>query len=123
MILTAASIASPTLRAIDCRDCNPESMSAADKGIAMKAISRAASLLALAVSFSQSDAFAKSGGGGPTQVKTSGTSAGPSPVAGSQNKPRGCDQNPRQPGCRPGHTQPTCLGPHRGPNGVMIQCD
>jgi hypothetical protein len=123
MILTAASIASPTLSAIDCRDCNPESMSAADKGIAMKAISQAASLLALAVavSFSQSDAFAKSGG--PTQVKTSGTSAGPSPVAGSQNKHRGCYQNPTAPGCRPGHTQPTCRGPHMGPNGVMIQCD
>lgn len=25
--------------------------------------------------------------------------------------------------CGVGHTQPTCKGPHRGPNGVMIQCD
>ena len=23
----------------------------------------------------------------------------------------------------PGATQPTCKGPHKGPNGVMIQCD
>ena len=23
----------------------------------------------------------------------------------------------------PGHTQPTCKGPHKSPNGVMIQCD
>lgn len=25
--------------------------------------------------------------------------------------------------CGTGHTQPTCKGPHKGPNGVMIQCD
>ena len=25
--------------------------------------------------------------------------------------------------CGVGHTQPTCKGPHKGPNGVMIQCD
>ena len=24
---------------------------------------------------------------------------------------------------KPGTTQPTCKGPHKGPNGVMIQCD
>jgi hypothetical protein len=25
--------------------------------------------------------------------------------------------------CGIGHTQPTCKGPHKGPNGVMVQCD
>ena len=91
----------------------------------MTAISKAVSFLAISVALTLngSSAFAKSGGG-PSQVKTSGTSATPS---GSQAKPKpthSCSKNP-QPGCSnyvPGHTQPTCRGGHMGPNGVMIQC-
>jgi hypothetical protein len=94
----------------------------------MKTMSKAVSLLALAVALtlSGSHVFAKGGGGAghPTQVKTSGTSAAPSPVVGGGQKyHRGCAYNPTAPQCRPGHTQPTCKGPHMGPNGVMIQCD
>jgi len=38
-----------------------------------------------------------------------------------------CKRNPSNRHCNPypgpGSTQPTCKGPHKGPNGVMIQCD
>jgi len=85
-------------------------------------------LAVLSLTLCGSQVFAKSGPGHPTQVKTSGTSATPSGSGGggSQRPTFSCAKNP-VPGCRnysgPGHTQPTCLGPHRGPNGVMIQCD
>jgi hypothetical protein len=95
--------------------------------IIMTAISKVVSLLAIsaALTLSGSCVFAKSGGG-PSQVHTSGTSAAPS------SSSAGADQSKRRPGscghhCMtppgPGATQPTCHGPHRGPNGVMIQCD
>jgi hypothetical protein len=91
----------------------------------MTTVSKVVSLLAISVALtlSGSPVFAKSGGG-PSQVKTSGTSATPS---GGQTKPKpthSCSKNP-QPGCSnyvPGHTQPPCRGGHMGPNGVMIQC-
>jgi hypothetical protein len=92
----------------------------------MKAMSKAVSLLAVAAALTLGGSLvlAKGGGGAghPTQVKTSGTSATPSPKA---RPTYSCSKNP-VPGCRnyaPGHTQPTCRGGHMGPNGVMIQCD
>jgi hypothetical protein len=111
----------------------------------MNQVGRALSLLvvAAALASSCSDVFAKSGAGGghPTQVKTSGTSAAPAPVSGPKSKVIGskyvtcaqdpsaarcqalCYTHPSADFCRPGHSQPTCRGPHRGPNGVMVQCD
>lgn len=90
---------------------------------------KAVALLAISVALtlSGSHVFAKSGGGAPSQVKSSGTSAAPSGAGDSTSKRHGgtgtgcghaCPPPPR-----PGHTQPTCRGPHKGPNGVMIQCD
>lgn len=95
----------------------------------MTAVPEVVSLLAIsaALMLSGSHVFAKSGSG-PSQVKTSGKSAAPSGATGGQAKFRRCYHRP----CRPypgdiyqppGHTQPPCRGPHRGPNGVMIQCD
>jgi hypothetical protein len=95
----------------------------------MSAISKVVSLLAIsaALTLSGSHVFAKSAGGPahPSQVQASGTSAAPAGAGDSESKRRGgygcghaCPAPPR-----PGHTQPTCKGPHRGPNGVMIQCD
>jgi hypothetical protein len=84
-----------------------------------KAIPPLALLFALSVSGSQ--LYAK--GGGPSQEKTTGFSAAPSP----SGRGGGCGVPGNRASCapppRPGHTQPTCKGPHRGPNGVMIQCD
>jgi hypothetical protein len=94
----------------------------------MTTTSKVVSLLAIsaALMLSGSHVFAKSGSG-PSQVKTSGTSAAPSGAGDSTSKRRGgagggcghaCPPPPR-----PGHTQPTCRGGHMGPNGVMVQCD
>jgi hypothetical protein len=92
----------------------------------MTAISKVVSLLAIsaASTLSGSYVFAKSGGG-PSQVKTSGTSAAPSGAGGGQLKERAVPFPCGHHGyCQPpGHTQPTCRGGHMGPNGVMIQCD
>jgi hypothetical protein len=108
----------------------------------MKAMWKTVSLLALAGALASSGSlvFAK-GGGGSGPVHGSGTSAAPAPVGGGKSKVVTskyvtCATNPNQPRCQgfcytqhppaycgPGHTQPTCRGPHRGPNGVMIQCD
>jgi hypothetical protein len=92
----------------------------------MKAIQRAVSNVVLPVACSLSlilicnDVFAKTAN--PGQVHASGTSVAPSGASGAQSKwpypPVTCRRN-----CHPGHTQPTCHGPHKGPNGVMIQCD
>jgi len=98
------------------------------------AISKVVSLLVISVALtlSGSPVFAKSGGG-PSQVKTSGTSAAPSGSTGTHSKHV---TPPRVLVCRVGAsgrrncwyapggtTQPACKGPHKGPNGVMIQCD
>jgi hypothetical protein len=99
--------------------------------IAMKAISITASFLAIAAALTLSCGyvFAKTAGPvgpGPVAanpVHASGTSAAPSRAGGDQSKVHGCFRDPTAPNCRPGHTQPTCRGPHMGPNGVMIQCD
>ena len=89
----------------------------------MTAMSKVVSLLAISVALtlSGSHVFAKTVG--PGQVKTSGTSAAPSSAGGSRSKyiPY-CKQHPGWGGCPPKADQPPCRGPHRGPNGVMIQC-
>jgi hypothetical protein len=98
----------------------------------MKAKSKAISLLAVAAALTLSGGyvFAKGGGGGggfggshPTQVKASGTSAVPSGAGGNRSRyvPY-CKLHPGRGGC-PAKVQPTCRGPHMGPNGVMIQCE
>ena len=92
----------------------------------MKAMSKAVSLLAISVALtlSGSHVFAKTGGSnGPSQVKTSGTSAAPSGAGGSRSKyvPY-CKLHPGRGGCPPKADQPPCRGGHIGPNGVMIQC-
>jgi hypothetical protein len=97
----------------------------------MKAMSKVAMLLAIsaALTLSCSDVFAKSNGGGPGQVRpapvhASGTSA-PSGAGANQSRyvpyPY-CKLHPGWGGCPPKADQPPCRGPHRGPNGVMIQC-
>ena len=88
----------------------------------MPAMSKVVLLLAIsaALTLSNSHVFAKTVG--PGEVKTSGTSAAPS-GAGSKYV---CCHHPHPGGNfyrPPGHTQPPCRGPHRGPNGLMIQCD
>jgi len=89
----------------------------------MTAMSKVVSLLAISVALtlSGSPVFAKTVG--PGQVKTSGTSAAPSGTGGSRSKyvPY-CKLHPGRGGCPPKADQPPCRGPHRGPNGVMIQC-
>jgi len=96
----------------------------------MTAMSKVVSLLAisLALTLSGSQVFAKSSGG-PSQVKTSGTSAAPSGSGARDNTAKGhggtgvgCGHHCPPPP-RPGYTQPPCRGGHMGPNGVMIQCD
>lgn len=97
----------------------------------MKVMTKAVSLTAIAVALwaSSGPVFAKVSGG-PSQVKTSGTSAAPSGSgAGDSTSKRhgggaggGCG-HACPPPPRPGHTQPTCRGGHMGPNGVMVQCD
>lgn len=90
----------------------------------MKTISKTVVLLAVSAAFvlSGSDVFAKSGGG-PSRVKTSGTSAVPSGAGNSRSKyiPY-CKRHPGWGGCPPKADPPPCRGPHRGPNGLMIQC-
>jgi hypothetical protein len=96
----------------------------------MTVISKGLSLLAISVALTLSagPVIAKSGGG-PIQVKTSGTSAGPTDSGARDSTAKGhggtgvgcghaCPPRPR-----PGYTQPPCRGGHMGPNGVMIQCD
>jgi len=79
--------------------------------------------ISAALTLAGSHAFAKSGGG-PAQVKTSGTSAAPSgstssggPRTGGNCHGHACPTRPQQ-----GNTQPPCRGGHAGPNGVMVQC-
>jgi hypothetical protein len=114
---------------------------------AMNQMCRVLSFLVVvaALGSSCSHVLARSSGGGghPTQVKGSGTTFAPAPVRGRTRKAvstkypfPNCSQNPTaafcqnlcrtypsNAWCRPGHSQPDCRGPHRGPNGVMIQCD
>ena len=88
----------------------------------MTIISKAVALVAIsaALTLSGSHVFAKTRVI-PGQASTSGASAAPSSASGSQSKlPWQCWRNHCP---QPGTTQPTCLGPHRGPNGVLIQCD
>jgi len=90
----------------------------------MTTVSKVVLLLAISVALtlSGSDVFAKTVG--PGQVKTSDTSAAPSGAGGSRSKYISyCKQHPGWGGCPPKADQPPCRGPHRGPNGVMIQCE
>ena len=73
------------------------------------------------------------------KVQHTGTSGGQQNAAGAAKYHCGygrlpncpgqtyCDRLPQPWSCRgngpAGATQPTCKGPHKGPNGVMIQCD
>ena len=89
----------------------------------MTGASKAVLLLAIsaALTLSHSNVVAKTLG--PSQVKTSGKSAAPAGSGGRQSKtticyPHHCITVRSPP--RPGHTQPPCRGPHKGPNGVMI---
>lgn len=90
----------------------------------MTSISKSVLLLAVSVAFaaSGSHVFAKTVG--PTRVQTSGVSAAPPGAGGSHGKyiPY-CKLHPGRGGCPPKADQPPCRGPHRGPNGVIIQCD
>jgi hypothetical protein len=89
----------------------------------MTTISKVVSLLAISVALtlSGSDVFAKTGGSnGPSQVKSSGTSAAPSgsSAGGNQVKTRGCTRSylcakPIQPPGSTGGSDPR--GPNRGP--------
>jgi hypothetical protein len=79
-----------------------------------------------AVGLSASEVFGKSASGGhaPGVVHSPGA---PATVTQSRyHTPLWyrCMKYPLDPACRaPNPTQPTCKGPHRGPNGLMIQCD
>jgi hypothetical protein len=96
----------------------------------MTVLSKAMALLAISVVFAASgnQVLAKPSGS-PGQVHPSGNSSGPSgggsSAGGDLSKRRGgcdsrhCDPNIHQ---GPGATQQPCRGGHRGPNGVMIQC-
>jgi hypothetical protein len=90
----------------------------------MTAISKVVSLLVISVALTLSSSYVFAKNEGPGQAKSLGTSAAPSgsSAGGSQDKTKGCSGHSR--GCppKPGTTQPTCHGPHMGPNGVMIQC-
>jgi hypothetical protein len=86
------------------------------------AMSKVVSLLAIsmAVTLSGSHVFAKNGGSnGPSQAKSSGTSAAPSGAGGGQDKRIYCylghcvDHPPRQPPGATGGNDPR--GPNRGP--------
>jgi hypothetical protein len=94
----------------------------------MIAISKAVSLLAisLVLGVSGSQVLAKTSAPHPAQASGTSVSSVGGSGAGTDVSKRGggygCGHHcPIPP--RPGHTQPTCKGPHRGPNGVMIQCD
>jgi hypothetical protein len=92
----------------------------------MKAMWKVVSLVAVtaALTLSFSHVFAKTAGRvGPGPVHVSGISPAPSGAGGSRSKyiPY-CRLHPGWGGCAP-KIQPTCRGPHRGPNGLMIQCD
>ncbi len=94
----------------------------------MTAMSNVVSILAISVvlPLSGSLVLAKTvGPSSPSQVKTSGTSAAPSGAGGNRSSyvpyPY-CKLHPGWGGCPPKADQPPCRGPHRGPNGVMIQC-
>jgi hypothetical protein len=98
----------------------------------MTAMSNVVSILAISVglSLSGSQVLARTVGPGPAktvgpgQVKTSGTSADPSGAGGNRSRDVPyCKLHPGWGGCPPKADQPPCRGPHRGPNGVMIQCD
>jgi hypothetical protein len=94
----------------------------------MKAMSKAVSLLAISVALTFSGSHVFAGNGSPGQVKTSGTSAAPSGsgAGGNQSQKHACHNGGTGSRCivapTPGHTQPPCRGGHKGPNGVMIQC-
>jgi hypothetical protein len=88
----------------------------------MKAMSKAASLLAISVALAASGSHVFAKNDGPGQVKTSGTSAAPSGAGDSRSKYSYCKLHPGWGGCPPKADQPPCRGGHMGPNGVMIQC-
>ena len=103
-----------------------------------KALSFLVVVAALGSSCSHVLARSSGGGGHPTQVKGSGTTFAPAPVSGRKTRviskrPHPCEQGPITPACQlycqkfPSvstcRTQSPCRGPHRGPNGVMIQCE
>ena len=86
-------------------------------------MSKAFMFLAISAALTMSHSYVSAKTLAPGQVKTSGTSAAPSGAGGSRSKyvPY-CKLHPGRGGCPPKADQPPCRGPHRGPNGVMIQC-
>jgi hypothetical protein len=91
-------------------------------------------LIAVALTQGSGHVFAKTLTPEPVRVPSGSASTVRSNVADDQSKRggvipgrgggschshHGCE--PSQP-TQPGTTQPTCHGPHKGPNGVMIQC-
>lgn len=76
--------------------------------------------ISVALSVSASQGFAKGGVHAPSVVHSPSTHA----AVPKRHWTRGdfCKMYPQSCGIPLGHTQPTCRGPHRGPNGVMIQC-
>ena len=99
----------------------------------MTAMLKVVLLLAISAALTLSGSLVIAKTVGPGQVKTSGTSAAPSGSTSTRSKhvtpPRVIVCHPERGGgqyCMSvpgGTTQPTCKGPHKGPNGVMIQCD
>jgi hypothetical protein len=77
--------------------------------------------ISVALSVSASQGFAKDGVHALSVVHSPSTPA----AAPKRHWTRGdfCKMYPQNCGIPLGHTQPTCRGPHRGPNGVMVQCD
>jgi hypothetical protein len=81
--------------------------------------------ISVALAASSSPVFAKKDG--PGQAHPTGVSAGPSGSGAggddlSKRRGGGCDSRHCDPHPGPGTTQPPCRGGHKGPNGVMIQC-
>jgi hypothetical protein len=90
----------------------------------MKAMSKTVALLAVAAALTSScsHVFAK------TDIPQPSRASGTSVSVTGQGAGGGEGKRPWCPSCYyhyqpPGHSQPPCRGPHRGPNGVMIQCD
>jgi hypothetical protein len=91
-------------------------------------MSKAVSLLAISVALAASSGQVFAKNGGPGQAHPTGVSSGSSGsgAGGDLSKRRGgdCDSRHCDPNIHPGPgtTQPPCRGGHKGPNGVMIQC-
>ena len=101
-------------------------VSAADREIAMKAMSKAASLLAISTALTLSGNYVFAGTGSPGQVKTSGTSAAPS-GSGAGDSKYTCCHHPHPSGGNFYHPPPGAgatggndPNPNRGPGNPTL---